>query len=73
MAIKGAPREPLPVTDCKVEEQDRARRPRMPLSSIENLSLGKENAGVRKEKLVVGKVENKVEQEEPFLKENPQR
>ena len=54
----------------------------MPLTSIENLSLGKENARPKKE--LVGKVEknkeveekvkrNKEEMEEPLLKENPRR
>ena len=51
----------------------------MPLTSIENLSLGKEN--VRSKKELVGKagknkeVEEKVEKEveEPLLKENPRR
>ena len=58
----------------------------MPLTSIENLSLGKENARPKKE--LVGKAEknqeveekvkekvkrNKEEMEEPLLKENPRR
>ena len=54
----------------------------MPLTSIENLSLGKEN--VRSKKELVGKdekkvveveekVEKKEEVEEPLLKENPRR
>ena len=60
----------------------------MPLTNIENLSLGKENARPKKE--LVGKVEknkeveknteveekvkrNKEEMEEPLLKENPRR
>ena len=52
----------------------------MPLTSIENLSLGKENARSKKE--LIGKVEkDKVEKkeeeveemEEPLLKANPRR
>ena len=53
----------------------------MPLTSIENLSLGKENARPKKElvgkveknKEVEKKVETKEEMEEPLLKENPRR
>ena len=60
----------------------------MPLTSIENLSLGKENArskkemvGKEKNKEIEGKkgmveeekVEKKEEVEEPLLKENPRR
>ena len=50
----------------------------MPLTSIENLSLGKENARSKRE--LIGKVEKdkeieeKVEEvEEPLLKANPRR
>ena len=51
----------------------------MPLTSIENLSLGKENARSKKE--MVGKVEKEIEKvekkeeemEEPLLKANPRR
>ena len=53
----------------------------MPLTSIENLSLGKENVRSKKElvgkagknKEVEEKVEKKEEVEEPLLKENPRR
>ena len=53
----------------------------MPLTSIENLSLGKENARPKKElvgkveknKEVEEKVEMEEELEEPLLKENPRR